>query len=62
VLVPETWSVRSNVTAVFGGVGDTRDTSVADELGPTLTVTGFALFGGVGIQTEAMGARDTASA
>jgi hypothetical protein len=58
LLVPETWNVRSNITAVFGGVGDTRDTSVVDELGPTLTVTGFALFGGVGIQTEPMGATD----
>jgi hypothetical protein len=52
ILVPETWNVRTNVAAIFGGVGDARDTSEVDELGPTLTVTGFALFGGLGIMTE----------
>ena len=53
LVVPETWRVEQRVVAIFGGIGDGRDASKVDELGPTLVLEGFALFGGIGIVAEA---------
>ncbi|HEX8024968.1 MAG TPA: hypothetical protein VF484_02070 [Candidatus Limnocylindrales bacterium] len=53
LVVPETWNVRTNVVAIFGGVADTRDQSRVVPDGPTLVVDGFALFGGVQVTSEA---------
>ena len=53
LVVPEGWRVENRLIAIFGGVGDIRDTSLVDELGPTLVLEGFALFGGVGIMSDA---------
>jgi len=53
LVVPETWRVEQRLIAMFGGVGDARDSSAVDELGPTLVLEGFALFGGIGIVSEA---------
>jgi hypothetical protein len=53
LVVPETWKVEQRTMAIFGGVGDGRDPSLVDELGPTLVLQGFALFGGIGIVSKA---------
>ena len=53
LVVPETWRVENRLIAIFGGVGDARDTALVDELGPTLVLDGFALFGGIGIVSDA---------
>ena len=52
LVVPETWKIENRMTAIFGGVGDVRDADAAVD-GPTLVLDGFALFGGVGIVSEA---------
>jgi hypothetical protein len=53
LVVPETWRVENRITAVFGGVGDARDGDAVLSDGPTLVLDGFALFGGIGIVSEA---------
>jgi len=52
IVVPPTWPVEPRVTAIFGGVGDTRD-ATAEPSGPTLVIDGWAAFGGVSIVSEA---------
>ena len=41
------------VRALFGGIGDARDRDGIDAEGPILRIEGFAVFGGVGIVSEA---------
>lgn len=53
LVVPEGWTVDNRIVAIFGGVGDARDADSVMADGPTLTLDGFALFGGVGIVSEA---------
>jgi len=53
LVVPASWRVENRLVAIFGGVGDARDASLVDELGPTLVLEGFALFGGIGIVSDA---------
>jgi hypothetical protein len=53
LVVPETWRVEKRLTAVFGGVGDVRDSDDVATDGPTLVLDGFALFGGIGIVSAA---------
>jgi hypothetical protein len=53
LVVPETWRVDQRVTAIFGGVGDARDPDKVLPDGPTLVLEGLALFGGIGIVSEA---------
>lgn len=53
LVVPATWRVDAHGKAVFGGFSDARDQGLVDVDGPLLTVDGFALFGGVGIVSEA---------
>ena len=51
LLVPANWEVRSDITAILGGVDDKRkDPSV---LTPTkkIVLTGFCMFGGVDIKS-----------
>jgi len=60
LVVPETWQVRTNVTAIFGGVADTRDHSRVIPDGPVLVLSGFALFGGVQVTAEAERRDETA--
>jgi Cell wall-active antibiotics response 4TMS YvqF len=53
LIVPEDWRVELSVIGIFGGVGDGRpDRARAD--GPVLRVSGFALFGGLGVDSEAL--------
>jgi hypothetical protein len=51
VTVPEGWRVRSSMRAVAGGV-DTRCPEPAGADAPTLTLDGFALFGGVAVTAK----------
>ena len=53
LVVPETWRVDQRVTAIFGGVGDARDPEAVLPDGPTLVLEGLALFGGIGIVSDA---------
>jgi len=46
IKVPEGWRVRSSLKALAGGV-DIRVPEPEDAAAPTLTLEGFALFGGV---------------
>jgi hypothetical protein len=54
LVVPDEWRVEQHLTAIFGGVGDTRDADDSETAtGPLLTIEGFAVFGGVGIVSDA---------
>lgn len=51
LVVPEGWRVRFDVKTVMGGVSDNTRTT-ADPDVPTVTVTGFAVFGGIDARTK----------
>jgi hypothetical protein len=53
LVLPPTWPVELRMIGVFGGIGDARDREQVEPAGPRLTIEGFALFGGVGIVSEA---------
>ncbi|HKB28100.1 MAG TPA: LiaF domain-containing protein [Candidatus Limnocylindrales bacterium] len=53
LVVPETWSVEQRATAIAGGISDTRDQDHVPPGGPTIVLDGFALFGGIGIFSDA---------
>jgi hypothetical protein len=53
LVIPETWRVELRARGVFGGIGDGRKADLVDPNGPLLTIEGFAIFGGVGIVSEA---------
>lgn len=53
LVVPPTWRVETHGVGVFGGFGDARDRDLVDPEGPLLAIKGFALFGGVGVVSEA---------
>lgn len=53
LVIPETWPVELRTVAIAGGVGDVRDASRIDHSLPTLTIAGWAVFGGVGILSDA---------
>jgi hypothetical protein len=53
LVVPATWRVELNTVGVFGGVGDGRQRNLIATEGPVLRIDGFAIFGGVGIVSEA---------
>jgi len=51
IIVPPSWIVKSEVTAVFGGIDDKRSVpSVIEEPRKILIIKGIALFGGVDIR------------
>ena len=52
IIVPPGWEVKSEVTAIFGGVDDKRSVGPTSNEGPRkiLIVKGVALFGGVDIR------------
>jgi hypothetical protein len=52
-VVPVSWRVELATVGVFGGVGDARPRDVIATEGPVLRIDGFAIFGGVGIVSEA---------
>lgn len=53
VVLPETWRVELELTAILGGVGDTRNADLANPDGPLLVIDGMAVFGGIGIVSNA---------
>jgi len=53
LVVPETWRVEQHGVAIAGGISDTRDQDEYLPGAPTLTLDGFALFGGIGIFSDA---------
>ena len=53
LVIPESWPVELRTVAFAGGVGDVRDSMRVDHSRPTLTITGFAVFGGIGIVSDA---------
>jgi len=53
LVVPPTWRVETHGIGIFGGFGDARNRELVDPEGPLLTIRGLALFGGVGIVSEA---------
>jgi predicted membrane protein len=51
IIVPPTWAVKSEVTAIFGGLDDKRSVlPMTGEPDKVLKITGLALFGGVDIR------------
>jgi len=51
IIVPPTWTVKSDVVAVFGGLDDKRSVlSVTEEPRKIIIIKGLALFGGVDIR------------
>src|SRR5262245_39747741 len=52
LLVPDGWDVVVNVISIVGGVGDMREGRERSEGAPRLTVNGFVLFGGLGIDSS----------
>jgi hypothetical protein len=53
LVVPETWRVELGTVGIFGGIGDGRDKDRVADGGPTLQITGFAVFGGAAIVSDA---------
>jgi len=53
LVVPAAWRVELATVGVFGGVGDGRQRDLIATEGPVLRIDGFAIFGGVGIVSEA---------
>jgi predicted membrane protein len=51
LIVPSNWEVKSEVTAILGGVDDKRATPSALTSGKKLVLTGFVMFGGVDIKS-----------
>lgn len=51
ILVPANWEVKSNITAILGGVEDKRMTSNTFEGTKKLVLTGTCAFGGVEIKS-----------
>jgi hypothetical protein len=60
LVVPATWRVELATVGVFGGIGDARDRDGIDAGGPILRIEGFAVFGGVGIVSDAPDLDDSA--
>ncbi len=51
LVVPGSWHVKNEITAVFGGVEDKRNPGIASiELNKTLTIKGACVFGGIEIR------------
>ena len=55
-VVPDDWVVDLRTTNVFGGVSDQRS-ETSPRTGPTLTITGTCLFGGITIESGPAGKR-----
>jgi hypothetical protein len=57
LVVPPEWRIRREAVAILGGIADSRggsdDAQATLGSGPTLTLTGWAVFGGVAIMAEA---------
>jgi len=51
IIIPPSWEVKSEVTAIFGGIDDKRALGqVIEEPRKMIIIKGVALFGGVDIR------------
>lgn len=46
IIVPKEWKVKEDATVLLGGFEDSRDPQEIASEGPTLSIKGFAMFGG----------------
>lgn len=53
LVVPASWRVELATVGILGGIGDARGRDGIEVDGPVLRIEGFAVFGGVGIVSEA---------
>ncbi|HEX5450780.1 MAG TPA: hypothetical protein VFW86_00185 [Candidatus Limnocylindrales bacterium] len=53
LVAPATWRIETAVATVFGGVDDARSPDLVAADGPSLRITGFAVFGGVAVLDDA---------
>ena len=53
LVLPEAWPIELQTVAIAGGVGDARNADRFDAASPKLTIEGFAIFGGVGVVSDA---------
>ncbi len=51
LIVPSNWELKSEVTAILGGVDDKRNAPQSLGVGKKLVITGFVMFGGVDIKS-----------
>lgn len=51
LIIPSNWELKSDVTAVFGGLEDKRAVTTSSGSNKKLVVTGFVMFGGVDIKS-----------
>jgi len=51
LVVPSNWELKSDVTAILGGVDDKRQSVQTQSSGKKLVLTGFVMFGGVDIKS-----------
>jgi predicted membrane protein len=51
LIIPSNWELKSEITAILGGVDDKRSTPQAYGSGKRLVLTGFVMFGGVDIKS-----------
>lgn len=51
LIIPANWEVKSDVTAVFGGLEDKRAVTASSGSNKKLVITGFVMFGGVDIKS-----------
>jgi predicted membrane protein len=51
IIIPSNWELKSEVTAILGGVDDKRPTLNNPATGKRLVLTGFVMFGGVDIKS-----------
>jgi predicted membrane protein len=51
IIIPSNWELKSEVTAVLGGVEDKRPHLLTPAPGKRLVLTGFVMFGGVEIKS-----------
>jgi predicted membrane protein len=53
LVVPPSWRIEQDVTAIFGGIGDIRGFEPDATDSPVLRLTGWAAFGGIAIASDA---------
>ncbi len=51
LIMPSNWELKSEVTAILGGVDDKRNSPQAFGSGKILVLTGFVMFGGIDIKS-----------
>lgn len=52
IIIPANWQLKSDITAVLGGVDDKRSTPTSFSPEKKVVLTGFAMFGGVEIKSH----------